>query len=174
MEFCSKLTESERGAGRFNESERFQLPTEAQREYACRAGSLAPFCYGENETTLRQFAWYNVNAWLAGEKYPHIVGQKRANNWGLHDMHGNVCEWCRDVFQIKLPGGSNPEISSGGPRRAIRGGAWSMSAKECRSAFRGRDPPDNKNAYLGFRIVRVMDSTQSAPANGSRNTAGAN
>src|SRR5262249_1391794 len=96
--FCVELTRKERAAGRGPIDWRYTLPTEAQWEYACRAGQRTRFTFGDDEAHLGDYAWFQKNADAVGEQYVHQVGTKRANSWGLHDMHGNAWEWCRDWY----------------------------------------------------------------------------
>jgi formylglycine-generating enzyme required for sulfatase activity len=114
----------------------YRLPTEAQWEYACRAGTTTTYCFGDDPKQLGDYAWYKDNA----EARTHAVGQKKANAWGLHDMHGNVWEWCRDAYQGKLPGGEDPEVRAGS-YRVFRGGSWgdSNELKINRQKFWGSD-----------------------------------
>jgi formylglycine-generating enzyme required for sulfatase activity len=133
--------------------ERYGLPTEAEWEYACRAGSHTAYCYGDGEVQLEAYAWYVNNA---GGK-AHSVGQKTANRFGLHDMHGNVWEWVRDWYSDKYYENSpsdNPSGPESGSRRVIRGGCWANGADDCRSADRNRDDPGYRRYYLGFRLSR--------------------
>jgi hypothetical protein len=125
---------------------KFALPTEAQWEYACRAGTSTP-----QPGNLDDKAWHlqNSNAKL------RAVGKKKANDWGLHDMLGNVFEWCRDGYQKQLPSGTNPYYKSSGVERVRRGGCWYYDKIACRSAFRAGYPPDSKTASLGFRLALV-------------------
>jgi len=133
--------------------EAYTLPTEAQWEYACRAGSNTAYCYGDDATRLGDYAWYAENA----EGRVHPVGQKTANPWGLYDMHGNVWEWVRDWY-----GGystvlqQNPRGPESGSSRVIRGGGWNISAVVCRSAFRNRLDPGIRAFVLGFRLARQI------------------
>jgi serine/threonine protein kinase len=157
VEFCLKLTDSERKAGRLPTTWKYDLPTEAQWEYACRTGKTGRFSFGENESLLGQYAWYQSNADKFGEEYAHQVGQKLANAWGLHDMHGNVWEMCRDLLQEKLPGGRDPEGVSGSIRVHRGGGGYDGSVR-CRSAYRRGSTPDDRDYYLGFRLARVPSS----------------
>jgi formylglycine-generating enzyme required for sulfatase activity len=152
-EFCDRLTERERKAGRLPADWAYTLPTEAQWERACRAGTDTTYSFGEDVSELEDFAWYADIARNAGEAHPHTVGQKRPNRWGLHDMHGNVWEWCRDWYS-DLPGGVDPEVVvKVRPRRAIRGGCWYESTWRCRSGSRlGEDPTARKDA-AGFRVT---------------------
>jgi formylglycine-generating enzyme required for sulfatase activity len=149
MEFCKKLSErpDERTAGRM-----YRLPTEAEWEYACRAGSKTPysFGFGDDKTNLSNFAWFTSNS--GGET--HAVGQKRPNAWGLHDMHGNVWEWCSDWYGAYAAGTvTDPTGPAGGSSRVVRGGGWINAAGNCRSADRHGSDPSDRNDYLGFRLA---------------------
>jgi formylglycine-generating enzyme required for sulfatase activity len=128
MAFCLKLMEQEHEAGRLPADWEYTLPTEAQWERACRARTETRFSFGDDEAKLGGYAWSRENAWDAGEEYAHRVGQKKPNPWGLHDMHGNAWEWCRDWYQPKLPGGRDPEMATKGSDRVLRGGSWSVGA----------------------------------------------
>jgi len=151
--FCERLTEREREAGRLPEGYAFTLPTEAQREYACRAGTQTRFYYGDDPEYdhLTQYAWYWTNS---GSK-THPVGEKKPNAWGLYDMHGNVWEWCQDVYANAYPGGDviDPLGPETGAVRLIRGGGWEDFPRDCRSACRLRAWPGNSFSYLGFRVA---------------------
>jgi formylglycine-generating enzyme required for sulfatase activity len=151
------LTEQERLAGRLPSEWEYTLPTEAQWERACRARTETKFNFGDDESKLGDYAWFRDNAFKAGEPYAHRVGQKTANPWGLCDMHGNVWEWCRDIYTEKLPGGRDPEVKRAGKtgrsNQVIRGASWGDGAGYCRSAFRLRDSPGDRNGILGFRVA---------------------
>jgi formylglycine-generating enzyme required for sulfatase activity len=162
MEFCRAFTEKERQAGRLPDGWEYTLPTEAQWERACRARTEAKFGFGDDESTLGEYAWYRNNAWQADEKYAHRVGQKRPNSWGLYDMHGNVWEWCRDWYgpsqrpapaNFRLPGGLDPEVTKEDFNKVLRGGGWGFIARDCRSAARDCLGPLNRNGYAGFRVA---------------------
>ncbi len=129
----------------------YRLPTEAEWEYACRAGTQTRWSFGDEEAELERHAWYRANS--GGE--PHPVGEKEPNPWQLHDLHGNVYEWCWDWF------GSYPEEpqidptgSDGGSFRVLRGGAFFFPPRFLRSAFRNGNVPENRVRGIGFRCVR--------------------
>ena len=96
MSFCRKLTLHERSSGKLDRDWEYTLPTEAQWEYACRAGSTKRYSFGDDESQLGEHAWYDNNANSIGEQYAHKVGRKKANAFALHDLHENVYKWCRD------------------------------------------------------------------------------
>ena len=153
--FCGKLTAEELAAGRLAKGSEYVLPTEAQWEYACRAGTKSTYSFGDDAKRLAEFGWFKTNSIDAGEKYAHTVNQKHPNAWGLHDMHGNVFEWCRDVFTVKLKGGNDPFVAAGGSQHVYRGGGWFNTPQYCRSAIRrGLDPSFRGNA-LGFRVACI-------------------
>ena len=153
-DFCRQLSRQD-GA-------EYRLPTEAEWEYACRAGSTTTYSFGDSLTQLNEYAWYEENAWKAKQRFAHPVGGKLPNRWGLHDMHGNVWEWCGDWYDVdyykQFRSGAviDPRgPSSGATFRVFRGGSWSASAATCRSANRNRDRPELRNSSLGFRVVRI-------------------
>ena len=156
-EFCARLTDRERKAGLLKEGEAYRLPTEAEWEYACSAGSATQFHFGDPEESLGEYAWYGDNALDEDEKYAHVVGRKRANAWGLFDTHGNVYEWCSDRYG-KDYYGESPKVDPQGPPegacRVFRGGAWLSLWAFCRSADRCWDIPSLRSSAVGFRVVR--------------------
>jgi formylglycine-generating enzyme required for sulfatase activity len=139
--FCRKLSEKT--------GKTVRLPTEAEWEYACRAGSKTPFSCGDAENALAEYAWFSGNS----GKQTHPVGQKKPNAWGLYDMHGNVYEWCQDWFGAYAAGAvTDPARPSWGSGRVLRGGNC-YSGPECRSAFRQGIDPGKRYFDFGFRVA---------------------
>jgi formylglycine-generating enzyme required for sulfatase activity len=133
----------------------YRLPTEAQWEYACRAGKAAAFNDGNNDyrdrAKVEAVGWFDSNS---GNR-THQVGLKTANAWGLYDMHGNVWEWCWDWYKADITTDTtDPLGASSGGDRVGRGGLWGASARYARSAWRSRVSPSCRNIDLGFRLVR--------------------
>jgi formylglycine-generating enzyme required for sulfatase activity len=149
MEFARHLTEQERRAGRLPEGYVYTLPSEAQWEYACRAGTTTRFNLGDSESDLHRAGWFDGNS---GDR-TYAVGQKTPNAWGLYDMHGNVWEWTRSYWQGNHPGGSvvDYEGPSSGRGWVGRGGGWGCLARGCRSARRNRWVPGDRS--VGFRLA---------------------
>ena len=132
----------------------YRLLTEAEWEYACRAGSDTRYCFGDDEQRLGEYAWYSSNA---GSK-THPVGEKLPNAWQLYDMHGNVWEWVQDWYAddyYKRSPRENPSGPESGARRVYRGGGWSGGAGYCRSAYRRYWRPARRGGHLGFRLART-------------------
>jgi formylglycine-generating enzyme required for sulfatase activity len=152
MDFCRKLTEHEHQAGHLPDGWQITLPTEAQWEYACRAGTTSLYGFGDDPRDLAEYAWFEQDPDKEGS-YPHQVGLKRENAWGLCDMHGNVWELCRDTYEEILPGGRDPEITAAGAFRVIRGGSWKSAARQCRSVDRLWNVPRFRYNYVGFRVA---------------------
>ncbi|MBI4556069.1 MAG: SUMF1/EgtB/PvdO family nonheme iron enzyme [Candidatus Hydrogenedentes bacterium] len=144
--FCKKLSE--------RTQEQFTLPTEAQWEYACRAGSNTRYCFGDSEKELPDYAWYRKNS----EGHSHPVGRKKPNVWGLYDMHGNVWEWCYDLWHgnyKRAPRDGSAWLKPAGPYRALRHGSWGDGPMRCRSASRSYGTPGDRDTYVGFRVART-------------------
>ena len=138
----------------------FRLPTEAEWEYACRAGSKGKYGFSEDES-LSDYAWFGKSGLTALGGRTHNVGQKRPNAWGLHDMHGNVWEWCSDWYGAAYYRSSpraDPKGPDSGRYRTVRGGSWSSKfVGSCRSANRERKGPTLKSAEVGFRVVSPVE-----------------
>ena len=131
----------------------FDLPTEAQWEYACRAGTTTTFSYGDSANG--SYMWYSSNS----SSKAHEVGTKSPNPWGLYDMHGNVWEWCLDWYASSLTGGTDPKGSSSGSYRVLRGGSWGSAASNCASSGRNSINPSHENSNgFGFRLVRTLSN----------------
>jgi formylglycine-generating enzyme required for sulfatase activity len=165
-EFCRKLTEQARVAGTLPAGWEFRLPTEAQWEYACRAGTTTATWFGD-KLSNRQ-ANFQQKPYNGGEEVTPLqraapVGSYPANAWGLHDMHGNVWEYCRDWYHGQLLGGVDPDLSAvkgvmnrdGTYSRVRRGGAFVEDGWTCRSACRLRYEPERRSDHIGFRVVVV-------------------
>lgn len=150
QEYCRKLTEREQAAGRIAAHLGYRLPTEAEWEYAARAGTT-----GSRYGDLDAIAWYSGNSWACRESHkPHPVRQKAANAWGLYDMLGNVSEWCADWYK-DYPSGSitDPMGPRSGYERVIRGGYYMDPACEVNSWYRCRAFPSSRFVSVGFRPV---------------------
>ncbi len=149
-EFCRKLSEQE---GRT-----YRLPTEAEWEYACRAGSDTAYSSGDEAESLGDYAWISNNS----DGQVHSVGQKKPNALGLHDMHGNVIEWCADVYSAyPRETVADPVGPPEGSERVIRGGSWVVGAGICRSAFRSDLVPLHRGKFVGFRLALSSANTNS-------------
>jgi formylglycine-generating enzyme required for sulfatase activity len=137
----------------------YRLPTEAEWEYACRAGSTGKYCFGDDEAELKQYAWFKPYS----QGKPRPLGQKPPNRWGLYEMHGNVWEWCHDwyseTYHVESPG-ENPHGPATGKMRVLRGGAWDCTPEKLRSAYRHKEYPVYSDACFGadsygFRRART-------------------
>jgi formylglycine-generating enzyme required for sulfatase activity len=135
---------------------RYRLPTEAEWEYAARAGATGDYCFGDDVTQLAQYAWYKKNA----QGTTHPVGQLLPNAWGLYDMHGNVWEWVQDRYERNAYQSRTAVVDPQGPaavvNRVCRGGSWSHGATYCWSARRLSNAPGYRSARLGFRLLRLV------------------
>ena len=145
QKFIKELNQLDWGKG-------YRLPTEAEWEYACRAGTNTNYYSGNNESDLTRVGWYQGNS----GKRTHPVGQKSPNSWGLFDMHGNVWEWVEDYWHSDYTGAptnGDPWLSPTSSSRVLRGGSWLLSAGHCRSANRYGSIPSLTSYGFGFRIV---------------------
>jgi formylglycine-generating enzyme required for sulfatase activity len=146
QEFLKKLNQRDPGRN-------YRLPSEAEWEYACRAGTTTRYYNGDNANTLGEIAWYGNNSGNA----THPVGQKKANSWGLYDMSGNVWEWCEDYWHddyTGAPTNGSAWLSPSSSYRVLRGGSWIYFDSSCRSADRSYYYPSYRSGYDGFRLVR--------------------
>jgi formylglycine-generating enzyme required for sulfatase activity len=149
VEFCNKLSAlpEEKAAGRV-----YRLPTEAEWEHACRAGSTTRYAFGDDADNLKDYACFDDNS----DRGPNPVGRKPANAWGLFDMHGNVWEWCADRWAGDYYAQSpvdNPTGPASGTSRVIRGGSWTDPAEECLSSSRDRCRAATIFNDIGFRVA---------------------
>jgi formylglycine-generating enzyme required for sulfatase activity len=146
VEFCKKLSAME--------GKVYRLPTEAEWEYACRGGTKTAFSFGDDKAELGKYAWFDGNADAIGEDYAHRVAQKLPNPFGLHDMHGNVWEWCSD-WKDAYPSTplTDPRGPSSGSSRVLRGGSWYDVPRFVRCAGRGSNAPGYRSYDVGFRLV---------------------
>ena len=152
-EFCHKLTGQEKSAGRLTSGWSYRLPAAAEWEYACRAGTTTAFCFGNNESQLGDYAWYDKNTNAVGERYSHGTGLKKPNAWGLHDMHGNLFEWCQDWQAAAMPEVRQPFGPAEGEFKILRGGGWIFAAIGCRSSIMAAAPTKDVNGMWGFRVA---------------------
>lgn len=152
--FCEVLTDLEHESGRLASTHSYRLPTEAEWEYACRSGTTTAYSYGEKSDELCDYAWYVANS---GDELHEVAG-KKPNSFGLFDMHGNVSEWCSDLYNKTLAGGTNPTGQAAGAiiaHRPLRGGHCFSDAPDCRSASRDMAIQWDRDRCWGFRVVRV-------------------
>ena len=172
--FCEKLTAIERKAGTLKANEKYRLPTEAEWEYACRAGTTTAFSFGNDESKLGEYAWFSnfSSARARADQRKLTVDElqairdkmrarkvekvrlKKPNPWDLYDMHGNVSEWCSNWYGDRMAIGTDPNGPNGGSSRVLRGGSWWSNPGGCRSASRSGDAPSRRSHYLGFRVAR--------------------
>ena len=154
--YCKRLSEKE--------GKTYRLPTEAEWEYACRAGTETRWSFGNDKNKLGDYAWIFSNTQDIDEKYAHQVGLKKPNAFGLYDMHGNVYEWCHDYYgedYYKQSPEKDPTGPASGDLRVTRGGSWNLYHSHLtRSAFRRAlriAGTGDLNSYFGFRLVRELD-----------------
>jgi formylglycine-generating enzyme required for sulfatase activity len=150
--FCKKLSAKE--------GKKYRLPTEAEWEYACRAGTKKTWSFGGDEKKLGDYAWYGENAWDMDELYAHQVELKKPNAFGLYDMHGNVGEWCHnyyDRYNYKKSPEKDPAGPTSGVFHVLRGGSWDRLSRYTRSAYRNGNVAGRRYHSYGFRLVRELD-----------------
>jgi formylglycine-generating enzyme required for sulfatase activity len=152
VEFCKRLTERERAAERLPRGLVYRLPTEAEWEYCCRAGSKSDFHFGSNTSQIGEYGWVRNNS----ARMTHEVARKLPNPWGLYDMHGNVLEWVLDRYG-KYPSGAATDPIAKGRRlsrsHVVRGGCWNRSASSARASERTSASAGRTYSYVGFRVV---------------------
>ncbi|MDF1845304.1 MAG: SUMF1/EgtB/PvdO family nonheme iron enzyme [Rubripirellula sp.] len=153
-EFCRSLSSlsGEKRAGRV-----YRLPTEAEWEFVCRAGTTTTYSFGDDESLLSRYAWSKDSSDLK----THRVATKLTNPFGLSDLHGNVWEWCQDWYGDYPDGSVTNPIGASGASRVLRGGSWAFTAVDCRSAYRGRGGPLFRSSSSGFRVACVPSATAS-------------
>jgi formylglycine-generating enzyme required for sulfatase activity len=151
VEFCKRLSAQE--------GKTYRLPTEAEWEYACRAGTTTAYSFGDDAASLGEYAWYDENS----DRRTHSVGEKKPNAWGLYDMHGNVSEWCQDMYaEYTSDAVTDPVGTYGLTNRVDRGGSWFDSARNCRSAYRNAITMGSRRGpRLGMRGFRVAQGQSS-------------
>ena len=150
--YCKMLSEKE--------GETYRLPTEAEWEYACRAGTQTTWNFGDDEKVLGDYAWYQENAINIDGPHAHQIGLKKPNAVGLYDIHGNVFEWCHDYYEedyYQQSPAKNPTGPTSGSFRVLRGGSWVSDSRDSRSASRVRSVAVSRHDYFGFRLVRELD-----------------
>ena len=139
-------------------SDLYRLPTEAEWEYACRAGTTTSWSFGDDWKQLGAYAWYKGNTVLRKEEHAHEVGTKQPNPWGLYDMYGNVWEWAQDWWgPYPAHAQVDPTGPASGSSRVGRGGGFNEVATDARSAYRGHDAPTTRSTGIGFRLVRQVE-----------------
>lgn len=176
VRFCNKRSELERLRPCYDlktwkcdfDAEGYRLPTEAEWEYACRAGTSTAYFFGDDPSKLRDYAWFDKNS----GGHPRPVGQKQPNAWGLYDMCGNLWEWCNDFYKVDYYNESPPTDPKGpeaGQTKVVRGGAWRFTAEKCRSAYRYNENPGYADVCFGYDIYgfRCVRKVSGASKQGS-------
>ncbi len=173
VRFCNKCSELEGLTPCYDltiwecnfDADGYRLPTEAEWEYACRAGSAGQYCFGDAEKDLPRYAWLKPGS----QGKPHPVGRKEPNRWGLYDMHGNVWQWCHDwygeTYYAESPA-EDPHGPAAGKMRVLRGGAWDSTPEKCRAAYRHKEFPVYSDACFGadsYGFRRARKGTSGEP-----------
>jgi formylglycine-generating enzyme required for sulfatase activity len=159
VKFCNKRSEAEKLQPCYDlqtlkcnfDATGYRLSTEAEWEYACRAGTTTPYFFGDTLAKIGDYAWFEKNS----GGHPHPVGQKQPNPWGLYDIVGNVWEWCNDFYKVDYYQESpreNPRGPDSGQNKVLRGGAWRFSADNCRSGYRYNENPGQSDVCFGYDI----------------------
>lgn len=151
VEFCQKLSHMT--------GKKYKLPSEAQWEYACRAGSTGEWFFGDDEDQLKDYAWYGYNS----NDQTRAIGQKKPNKLGLYDMYGNVCEWCEDNYMDNYehaPRDGSAYKNKSAMYVVLRGGCWSSIPRYCRSASRHYHKGEDRSFMNGFRVMCVVDNNR--------------
>ncbi len=159
VRFCNRRSEAESRKPCYDlktwqcdfDADGYRLPTEAEWEYACRAGTATAYYFGDNPAKLSAYAWFDKNS----GGHPHPVGQREPNAWGLYDMSGNLWQWCNDFYRVDYYQGSpqeNPRGPDQGQTKVVRGGAWRFSAESCRSGYRYNENPGYSDVCFGYDI----------------------
>ena len=158
--YCAKVTQLERAAGRLPDNLEYRLPTEAEWEYACRAGATNLFNFGDDKDAADQFAWTAENC----DATTHPVGQKKPNAWGLYDTHGNVWEWCLDWFEpYPAKAVTDPAGPSTSKYKVFKGGGWNQDVDYARASSRFMMSASNGIHFVGFRLLLGGPAPQPAP-----------
>ena len=140
--------------------ERYRLPSDAEWEYAARAGTTTRYSWGDSVSEAGAYAWYDKNADDRGERYAHAVGAKQPNPWGLYDMHGNVYEWTQDCWNasyLSAPSDGSAWLAGDCSKRVLRSGSWVSYQGNVRSAYRNYSATGNRDSIFGFRAARTLD-----------------
>lgn len=152
QEFVKKLNEKE-------DAYKYRLPSEAEWEYTCRAGTTSKYSFGEGESILDEYVWYTKNS----QNETHPIGQKKPNVWGLYDMHGNIWEWVQDEWHDDYSGAptdGNAWETGNCSKRVEKGGGWFSCASHCQSSFRDKDHSQYKSDDIGFRLLMECNSDE--------------
>lgn len=173
VKFCNKRSEKEGLVPCYDlqtwkcnfEASGYRLPTEAEWEYACRAGTRTPYFFGDNSAKLGEYAWFDKNS----GGHPQPVGLKKPNPWGLYDMSGNLWQWCNDFYKVDYypqSSGPDPKGPAEGETKVVRGGAWRAGAENCRSGYRYNENPGYADVCFGYDIYGFR-CVRKAPASSS-------